>query len=94
LVLNTYSDFDHSNSGFKVAVKRLAVGKWGCNNGQACIAPDYIITTKSFAPKLVNAKSPPPQPPLDSSVKKLGEVLLKRPENKCSQLNLIGYLCR
>ncbi|CAD6254461.1 unnamed protein product [Miscanthus lutarioriparius] len=36
-----------------VAVKRIVVGKWGCNNGQACIAPDYIITTKSFAPELV-----------------------------------------
>lgn len=34
-------------------MKRLAVGKWGCNNGQACIAPDYVITTKSFAPELV-----------------------------------------
>ncbi|KAJ3671640.1 hypothetical protein LUZ60_007719 [Juncus effusus] len=42
-----------SNVNLKVAVKRIAVGKWGCNNGQACIAPDYIITTKSFAPKLV-----------------------------------------
>uniref|UniRef100_A0A804P187 Aldehyde dehydrogenase n=1 Tax=Zea mays TaxID=4577 RepID=A0A804P187_MAIZE len=36
-----------------VAAKRIVVGKWGCNNGQACIAPDYIITTKSFAPELV-----------------------------------------
>lgn len=37
----------------KVTAKRIAAGKWGCNNGQACIAPDYIITTQSFAPKLV-----------------------------------------
>lgn len=37
----------------KVAANRIAVGKWGCNNGQACIAPDYIITTKSSAPLLV-----------------------------------------
>lgn len=29
------------------------MGKWGCNNGQACVAPDYILTTKSFAPTLV-----------------------------------------
>ena len=28
-------------------------GKWACNNGQACIGVDYIITTKDFAPKLV-----------------------------------------
>ncbi|MQL84887.1 hypothetical protein Taro_017404 [Colocasia esculenta] len=43
-------------SHFKsVATKRIAIGKWGCNNGQACIAPDYIITTKAFAPKLVEA---------------------------------------
>ncbi|KAJ4819048.1 Aldehyde dehydrogenase [Rhynchospora pubera] len=44
-----------SDVNLKVAVKRIAVGKWGCNNGQACIAPDYIITTKSFAPQLVEA---------------------------------------
>nr|AQM36714.2 aldehyde dehydrogenase [Crocus sativus] len=44
-----------SNIDLKVATKRIVVGKWGCNNGQACIAPDYIITTKSFAPKLVES---------------------------------------
>ncbi|KAG8091105.1 hypothetical protein GUJ93_ZPchr0011g28680 [Zizania palustris] len=42
-----------SDVDLRIAVKRLAVGKWGCNNGQACIAPDYVITTKSFAPELV-----------------------------------------
>ncbi|RZS21801.1 hypothetical protein BHM03_00054491 [Ensete ventricosum] len=40
---------------YKVATRRIVVGKWGCNSGQACIAPDYIITTRSFAPKLVDA---------------------------------------
>ncbi|KAJ8510253.1 hypothetical protein OPV22_000687 [Ensete ventricosum] len=44
-----------SNVNVIVATKRIAVGKWGCNNGQACIAPDYILTTKSFAPTLVDA---------------------------------------
>uniref|UniRef100_A0A7N1A4Q8 Aldehyde dehydrogenase domain-containing protein n=1 Tax=Kalanchoe fedtschenkoi TaxID=63787 RepID=A0A7N1A4Q8_KALFE len=38
-----------------VATRRIIVGKWGCNNGQACIAPDYIITTKDYAPTLVEA---------------------------------------
>lgn len=37
----------------KVAARRIISGKWGCNNGQACVAPDYIITTKDYAPKLV-----------------------------------------
>lgn len=37
----------------KVTTRRIIAGKWGCNNGQACISPDYIITTKDFAPKLV-----------------------------------------
>ncbi|RRT69550.1 hypothetical protein GW17_00024181 [Ensete ventricosum] len=41
-----------SNVNVIVATKRIAVGKWGCNNGQACVAPDYILTTKSFAPTL------------------------------------------
>lgn len=40
----------------KVAAKRIVVGKWGSNSGQACIAPDYIITTKSFAAKLVRSR--------------------------------------
>ncbi|KAL8110280.1 aldehyde dehydrogenase family 3 member H1-like [Apium graveolens] len=44
-----------SDINLKVAVSRIIVGKWGCNNGQACIAPDYIITTKDFAPKLVDS---------------------------------------
>ncbi|XP_022941484.1 aldehyde dehydrogenase family 3 member H1-like isoform X1 [Cucurbita moschata] len=42
-----------SQINLQVACRRIIAGKWGCNNGQACIAPDYIITTKGFAPKLV-----------------------------------------
>ncbi|CAM0950191.1 unnamed protein product [Alopecurus aequalis] len=44
-----------SNVNLHVAAKRIAAGKWGCNNGQACIAPDFIITTESFAPKLLES---------------------------------------
>ncbi|KAL6641646.1 hypothetical protein ACP70R_019827 [Stipagrostis hirtigluma subsp. patula] len=44
-----------SDIDLQTAAKRIAVGKWGCNNGQACIAPDYIVTTKSFAPELVDS---------------------------------------
>ncbi|KAM0888491.1 hypothetical protein ACQ4PT_028317 [Festuca glaucescens] len=44
-----------SNVNLHVTAKRIAAGKWGCNNGQACIAPDFIITTESFAPKLLEA---------------------------------------
>ncbi|TKW07231.1 hypothetical protein SEVIR_7G294400v4 [Setaria viridis] len=46
-----------SNIDLHVTAKRIAAGKWGCNNGQACISPDYIITTKSFAPKLLDSLS-------------------------------------
>lgn len=42
-----------SNINLKVAARRLISGKWGCNSGQTCVAPDYAITTKEFAPKLV-----------------------------------------
>lgn len=38
-----------------VTARRIVAGKWGSNNGQACIAPDYIITLDSFAPKLIDA---------------------------------------
>uniref|UniRef100_A0A7N0TNP0 Aldehyde dehydrogenase n=1 Tax=Kalanchoe fedtschenkoi TaxID=63787 RepID=A0A7N0TNP0_KALFE len=44
-----------SQINLKVATRRIIVGKWGCNNGQACIAPDYIITTKEYAPTLIDA---------------------------------------
>ncbi|KAI5386048.1 Aldehyde dehydrogenase 3 member H1 [Lathyrus oleraceus] len=44
-----------SNVNLEVAARRIISGKWGCNNGQACISPDYLITTKEFAPKLVDA---------------------------------------
>lgn len=44
-----------SNINLQVATRRIIAGKWGCNNGQACISPDYIITTKDYAPKLVDA---------------------------------------
>lgn len=44
-----------SDVNLKIAVRRIIVGKWGCNNGQACISPDYIITTKDFASKLIDS---------------------------------------
>ncbi|CAL5185309.1 unnamed protein product [Lathyrus oleraceus] len=45
----------NSNINLQVTTRRIIAGKWGCNNGQACISPDYIITTKDYAPKLVDA---------------------------------------
>ncbi|XP_050365008.1 aldehyde dehydrogenase family 3 member H1-like isoform X2 [Argentina anserina] len=44
-----------SGINLQVACRRIIVGKWGCNNGQACVSPDYILTTKEFASKLVDA---------------------------------------
>eukprot|EP00252_Welwitschia_mirabilis_P024413 TRINITY_DN7234_c0_g1_i1.p1 TRINITY_DN7234_c0_g1~~TRINITY_DN7234_c0_g1_i1.p1 ORF type:complete len:479 (+),score=103.05 TRINITY_DN7234_c0_g1_i1:281-1717(+) len=44
-----------STVDLEMASRRIAFGKWVNNNGQACIAPDYIITLKSIAPKLINA---------------------------------------
>ncbi|GJW75236.1 aldehyde dehydrogenase family 3 member F1-like protein [Tanacetum coccineum] len=37
----------------KIAVKRIIWGKFGACGGQACIAIDYILTQKKFAPILV-----------------------------------------
>lgn len=62
-----------SNINLKVAARRIIIGKWGCNNGQACIAPDYVITTKSFAPVLIDA--------MKLELKKFyGEDALKSPD--------------
>ncbi|KAL6525068.1 hypothetical protein OROMI_030661 [Orobanche minor] len=46
-----------SNINLKVAAKRIISGKWGCNSGQTCVSPDYIVTTKAFASTLVDAIS-------------------------------------
>ncbi|XAR55559.1 Aldehyde dehydrogenase (NAD(+)) [Bertholletia excelsa] len=43
-----------SNINLKVATNRIIMGKWGLNNGQTCVAADHIITTKDFAPKLID----------------------------------------
>ncbi|KAK9061520.1 hypothetical protein SSX86_018702 [Deinandra increscens subsp. villosa] len=37
----------------KIAMKRIIWGKYGACGGQACIAIDYILTEKKFAPILV-----------------------------------------
>jgi aldehyde dehydrogenase (NAD+) len=39
----------------QVTARRLIGGKWGLNNGQACVSADHIITTNDFAPKLIDA---------------------------------------
>ncbi|XP_022936139.1 aldehyde dehydrogenase family 3 member H1-like isoform X1 [Cucurbita moschata] len=44
-----------SKINLQVACRRIIAGKWGGNNGQACVSPDYIITTKEVAPKLVES---------------------------------------
>eukprot|EP00258_Populus_trichocarpa_P014959 XP_006370386.2 aldehyde dehydrogenase family 3 member H1 isoform X1 [Populus trichocarpa] len=44
-----------SDVDLQVTVRRIIAGKWQLNNGQACISVDYIITTKEFAPKLIDA---------------------------------------
>ncbi|WZZ60294.1 hypothetical protein YC2023_060401 [Brassica napus] len=44
-----------SDTNLKITAKRIIAGKWGCNNGQACISPDYILTTKEFSPKVIDA---------------------------------------
>ncbi|KAK4387321.1 Aldehyde dehydrogenase [Sesamum angolense] len=46
-----------ANINLKVAARRIISGKWGCNNGQTCVSPDYVITTKEYASKLVDALS-------------------------------------
>ncbi|KAL6492895.1 hypothetical protein OROGR_032654 [Orobanche gracilis] len=44
-------------TNYRVAARRIIAGKWGCNNGQTCIAPDYLITTKEYASELINVFS-------------------------------------
>ncbi|XP_021863786.2 aldehyde dehydrogenase family 3 member I1, chloroplastic isoform X2 [Spinacia oleracea] len=44
-----------SDVNLQVAARRIIAGKWSCNNGQTCTAADYVITTKDFAPKLIDA---------------------------------------
>ncbi|KAL3638831.1 hypothetical protein CASFOL_016738 [Castilleja foliolosa] len=46
-----------SNVNLNVAAKRIISGKWGCNSGQTCVSPDYVVTTKAYASTLVDAIS-------------------------------------
>ncbi|CAN6927139.1 unnamed protein product [Brassica oleracea] len=41
-----------TQTSLTITVRRIISGKWACNNGQACISPDYILTTKEYAPKV------------------------------------------
>lgn len=59
-VLNVHFAFDYvcpskqpHTFDMKVCARRIIAGKWAANCGQACISIDYIITVKTFAPKLV-----------------------------------------
>ncbi|XP_024538901.1 aldehyde dehydrogenase family 3 member H1 isoform X2 [Selaginella moellendorffii] len=40
---------------FQVATRRIAVGKWGNNNGQACVSPDYVLVDSSCSTKFIEA---------------------------------------
>ncbi|KAI8531357.1 hypothetical protein RHMOL_Rhmol11G0130300 [Rhododendron molle] len=44
-----------SDINLTVTARRIIGGKWGLNNGQVRISADHIITTKDFAPKLIDA---------------------------------------
>jgi hypothetical protein len=37
----------------KVSARRICHGKWGFGDGQACIAPDYLLVQENIVPKLV-----------------------------------------
>ncbi|XP_050388025.1 aldehyde dehydrogenase family 3 member F1 [Argentina anserina] len=40
-------------SDLKVAIKRIASGKWGPCNGQACIGIDYMLVEEKLAPTVI-----------------------------------------
>ncbi|KAH7696765.1 Protein ALH-4 a, partial [Aphelenchoides avenae] len=46
--------FVESDADLDSTAKRIAQGKW-FNNGQTCIAPDYVLTKASVKPKLVES---------------------------------------
>ncbi|XP_058110411.1 aldehyde dehydrogenase family 3 member F1 [Magnolia sinica] len=50
-VLDTLTNFNDT----EVAMDRIVGAKWGPCNGQACIAIDYLLVEKKFAPTLINA---------------------------------------
>eukprot|EP00252_Welwitschia_mirabilis_P025979 TRINITY_DN8318_c0_g1_i2.p1 TRINITY_DN8318_c0_g1~~TRINITY_DN8318_c0_g1_i2.p1 ORF type:complete len:350 (-),score=23.93 TRINITY_DN8318_c0_g1_i2:472-1497(-) len=56
--------FNFDVNGFEVrrisvylqtSTRRIALGKWGSNNGQSCHAPDYILVEERFAENLLAA---------------------------------------
>ncbi|CAN4083365.1 unnamed protein product [Withania somnifera] len=62
-----------NSSDLQVAVKRVAGGKWGACNGQACIGIDYVLMETQFAPVLIEL--------LEKFIKKFYGESLKTLEN-------------
>ncbi|KAK6150580.1 hypothetical protein DH2020_015512 [Rehmannia glutinosa] len=68
-----------SGSDFKVAVKRIAGGKWGPCAGQACIGIDYVLVQQNLAPVLVES--------LKSCIKKFYGENVKTLQSICRIVN-------
>ncbi|KAL0378330.1 UNVERIFIED_CONTAM: Aldehyde dehydrogenase family 3 member F1 [Sesamum radiatum] len=68
-----------SNSDFKVAVKRIASGKWGSCAGQACIGIDYVLVQQKFASFLVES--------LKSCIKRFYGENVEKLQNICRIVN-------
>lgn len=50
----TILDEQSISGDIKVAVKRIAGGKWGSCGGQACICVDYVLVEQRFASSLID----------------------------------------
>ncbi|EPS67391.1 aldehyde dehydrogenase, partial [Genlisea aurea] len=46
-----------STTNIQVTARRIVSGKWGCNSGQTCVCPDYVITSRDYSLKLIDAIS-------------------------------------
>ncbi|KAL2609960.1 hypothetical protein R1flu_028533 [Riccia fluitans] len=44
-----------STVDIEAVAKRIAWGKWPSNNGQACVAPDYVLAEECAVPKLITS---------------------------------------
>ncbi|KAH9308336.1 hypothetical protein KI387_036247, partial [Taxus chinensis] len=51
----TIVDSMRNNRDLVVTSRRIAFGKWGLCNGQACVSPDYILVEEDYASSLINS---------------------------------------
>lgn len=79
-----------STTDLDLVAKRIACGKWALNNGQACVAPDYVLAEESITGELIDRLRDTVKQFYGDDASKSGD--LSRIVNGGHWERLVGYL--